>query len=72
MSDSRSGPIKLLGLLVLGVCVIVGLSICGFTLDALLGVANDAWWARVVRWVATFAVVVGLVWAYDAWKSKHS
>jgi hypothetical protein len=54
-------------LLALAICLTLGLMACGFALDAVLG-PNDELWARAVRWIATFAVIFGMIAVYDKWK----
>jgi hypothetical protein len=44
---------------------------CGFALDAVLG-RNDELWARAVRWIATFAVIFGMIAVYDRLKQGRA
>ena len=69
MNHKRGG--KFWPLLLLSVCLLIALMICGFVLDTLIGRTNDELWAKLVRWVVTLALVFGMVWAYDAWKPRN-
>ena len=67
MENNKFQPLRLF---ILAVCLMLGLLICGFALDAILGRTNDELWARVVRWVSVFGVIFGIIAAFDTWKRR--